>query len=182
MQRIESIINVISSFLFKGGNMLNIVCIIFSLVIIYFLGKILEDKMKEIKDRSLKYLKPPEGINEKEWRDAFIIRDELQVNTKCIGLLERFVFYFSMVISQPSIIGFWLAFKVASKWQAWQNISKIPDYLSKNHKTSDKNNTLGQFKARNIIATYTLQRWFLGTLGNIAIAAIVYIPYLLLIQ
>lgn len=80
---------------------------------------------------------------------------------------------------QPTIIGVWLAFKVASKWEAWQNIIKIPEDFHKYQNTNRTTNLLDQFKARNIIASYTLQRWLLGTIGNVAIAILGSIPIIL---
>jgi hypothetical protein len=44
-----------------------------------------------------------------------------------IGLLERFMFVAAFLTENaPLAVGAWLTFKVASKWNAWTNITAVP--------------------------------------------------------
>jgi hypothetical protein len=43
-----------------------------------------------------------------------------------IGRIERFIFFVAFLIGAPVVVGGWLAFKVASKWNAWTNITAVP--------------------------------------------------------
>ncbi len=119
--------------------------------ITYALGEIFDRKMETINKSSSQHIKPPKGIDETKWIDAFIIPDELQKNTKWLGFLERFVYLYSIWIMQPTIIGIWLAFKVTSKWETWQHIIRMPDEFCKNQAADNIKDPLDEFKARNII-------------------------------
>jgi hypothetical protein len=39
-----------------------------------------------------------------------------------IGAIERVLFFLALILTAPIVIGFWLAFKMASKWAEWQHI------------------------------------------------------------
>ena len=44
-----------------------------------------------------------------------------------IGWIERLMFFAAFLVDgTPLVIGAWLAFKVASKWNAWTNITAVP--------------------------------------------------------
>lgn len=43
-----------------------------------------------------------------------------------LGYLERLLFFGAFWKGEPIVIGAWLAFKVASKWNAWTNIVSVP--------------------------------------------------------
>ena len=61
------------------------------------------------------------------------------------------------------LVGGWLAFKVASKWAVWQNIIKVPESAAG---LSDEQLVSARFR----FGTHLLQRFLLGTLGNVLAA------------
>ena len=42
-----------------------------------------------------------------------------------IGAIERVIFFLALILTAPIVIGFWLAFKMASKWAEWQHIVQV---------------------------------------------------------
>jgi hypothetical protein len=42
-----------------------------------------------------------------------------------IGAIERVLFFLALILKAPIVIGFWLAFKVASKWAEWQHVVQV---------------------------------------------------------
>lgn len=58
----------------------------------------------------------------RQW-DELIAGDE---GGKFVGSLERVMFFAAFLIDAPLVVGGWLAFKVASKWNAWTNITVVP--------------------------------------------------------
>ena len=74
-----------------------------------------------------------------------------------IGTLERFFFFIAVILLSPELIFGWLAFKVASKWEVWSNIVKVPP---------EKNMRL-TVTGRRAWGDGVLQRFLIGTLGNI---------------
>ena len=104
----------------------------------------------------------PKGINAEDWKNAFTISEERRKPNIVIGFLEATFFFVSFYSNMFALIGGWLTFKLASKWQTWNAIVKIPEKLD--DKSVDQIQYIG---AKNQIAWFTLQRWLLGTLGNI---------------
>jgi hypothetical protein len=100
---------------------------------------------------------PPTHIEPNQWKEI------LSPGNKRAGLwLGRFerLFFLIMFISEAYILaGFWLAFKVASKWETWQNIVQVPD-------DEVQGFNLGVLDRRNW-GDRVLQRFLLGTLGNL---------------
>ncbi|MEW6076711.1 MAG: hypothetical protein AB1724_02745 [Thermodesulfobacteriota bacterium] len=87
-----------------------------------------------------------------------------------IGFFERILFLIAFWLhlksqSQAiSIIAVWLAFKIASKWEVWKNIIKLPENL-------ESTSSLLLFDARNQIGHSLFNRFLLGTLLNLLIGA-----------
>lgn len=94
--------------------------------------------------------------------DGFDIGTRKRQATRWIGFLETGLFYASFVLGKYELAGGWLAFKVASKWPAWQHIAQPPPAVD----------TMDGFRTRNHWASVTLQRWLLGVLLNGAWAAV----------
>jgi hypothetical protein len=70
-------------------------------------------------------LELPRGVSEErrgQWREL-TTGDE---GGAAIGWIERFMFFVAFLIDAPLVVGGWLAFKVASKWNAWTNITAVP--------------------------------------------------------
>jgi hypothetical protein len=82
-----------------------------------------------------------------------------------VGGLERFLFFASVAIGAPELAIAWLAFKVASKWEVWNNLYKMPDSLPRVSKVD-------YFLARTRWGARTLQRFLVGTAANLAAAII----------
>jgi len=108
---------------------------------------------------------PPTGIHSDVWNHAFGISEEKRKLNKYIGFLESILFFFCFYIDKPELIGGWLTFKLASKWEVWNTIMKIPEKLD-----DDKIPQIEYIGAKNEIAWFTLQRWLFGTLANIVAA------------
>jgi len=96
--------------------------------------------------------------------------------TRRLGLLEQGLFFASFVVGEYILIGAMLAFKLASKWQVWQQIVKVPeklDYIYGFDNTLDGiNNELDYFLFRNWWATQTSSRFIIGTFCNLLAAFI----------
>jgi hypothetical protein len=78
-----------------------------------------------------------------------------------IGWLERFMFFAAFLTDSALLaIGAWLTFKVASKWNAWTNITAVPRELEG---VSDLDAAIGRRRwASNILTTFLV-----GTAYNI---------------
>ena len=103
---------------------------------------------------------PPEGINPEDWKKAFEIPEDRRKPNKYLGFFEATLFFISFYVNQYELIGGWLTFKLASKWQTWNAIMKIPERI-------EGVDIIAYIGAKNHIAWFTLQRWLLGTLANI---------------
>jgi hypothetical protein len=115
----------------------------------------------------LRAVRPPSNLasREPEWRDALMTEGSGNGGA-LLGRLERLAFvgaYPLLGRNSHLLIGGWLAFKIAAKWEAWKNIPQFPD------KFTDPPNTLDELRARNEIGSITLSRFLIGTLGNILV-------------
>lgn len=79
-----------------------------------------------------------------------------------LGNLERLLFFGAFWIDVPSVIAAWLAFKVASKWNAWSNVISVP-------KTLSGIDELEYLVARRRWGSQLLTTFLVGTLSNIII-------------
>jgi hypothetical protein len=99
---------------------------------------------------------PQDDLSKEEW--VSIISPVGKRGGFWIGILERFFFYGAIILSSPELVFGWLAFKVASKWEVWQNIVKVPSDEKKTSKLS--------VTGRRAWGDRVLQRFLIGTLGN----------------
>jgi hypothetical protein len=109
-------------------------------------------------------------IQKKKWQDA-LSTDTSQKGGQWLRMAEQiaFVAAFSFFRKDvPLLIGGWLAFKIAAKWEAWGNIHKFPD------KFTECPDRLEELRARNEVGSITLTRFLLGTLGNILVSTFGY--------
>jgi len=104
---------------------------------------------------------PPAGILAEKWENVFKLSAQEKKHTIILGFMESYLAFLSFWINKPEVIGIWLGFKVASKWECWNTIIKLPERI-------DSIDPLEYVGAKNRIATYTLQRWLIGTLANIS--------------
>jgi hypothetical protein len=105
-------------------------------------------------------LDAPAGVDEKKWNAAINIPKDAAMPVKWLGMMERALFFLSFWLAAYEIAAGWLAFKVASKWETWQAIMKVPETLD-THPDS-----LEYLGARNRWASAILQRWMIGTAAN----------------
>ena len=82
-----------------------------------------------------------------------------------LGKLERITFFAALATCHPELIAGWLLFKVASKWEFWQNIVKVGT-------GDDGHMTL---HTRRAWGSNVYQRFLSGTLLNILFAGLGYL-------
>lgn len=87
----------------------------------------------------------PEGLKVEDWKKII----ERSPGGVWIGLFERIICLLSFWTTQYTIIGAWLAFKVAAKWEVWKNIIQVPNSLDGVH-------PLTWYKARNALGSWVL--------------------------
>jgi len=103
----------------------------------------------------------PEGLKEEDWKKII----ERSPGGVWIGIFERIISLVSFWTAQYTILGAWLAFKVAAKWEVWKNIIQVPNNLEGVH-------PLKWYQARNAIGSWMLARFLIGTLINVIIGAL----------
>lgn len=82
-----------------------------------------------------------------------------------MGFFERLYFFVVLAAGAPVLVGVWLAFKVASKWDAWSNIYRLPDKI-------EEADGLEWFLIRRSFGAKVYQRFAIGTAVNFLAAAI----------
>lgn len=81
---------------------------------------------------------------------------------KILGRLERLAFFGAFWIESTLFVGAWLAFKVASKWNAWSNVISVP-------KTISGIDEVDYLISRRRWGSQVLMTFLIGTLANIII-------------
>ncbi len=105
-----------------------------------------------------KPLPPPPGAAKDKWEEL-IAGDE---GGAFIGRLERVLFFGAFWTDQPVVVAAWLAFKVASKWNAWTNIIAVPKSLA-------EIDDLDYLIARRRWGSHLLMTFLVGTLANVLV-------------
>jgi len=100
---------------------------------------------------------PPRGANREIWRQ--ISNVQRPRGGVWIGRVERLLFFISIPFASAITVG-WLGFKVASKWETWTNLYKVPD-------TIRGINQLDFLRARMDLGSRTYQRFLVGTSANL---------------
>jgi hypothetical protein len=134
--------------------------VVLSFLITNLLGFSVPAILKEVTsdiDRS-----PPRGIDENEWKRSAGLAGEKAGNI--LGTLERMLFLATLWFKAYMLIGVWLAFKLGTKWQAWQQIIKPPEEID------GRINKLDLLRARRNRGTWYAQRFLIGTIANIICA------------
>ena len=103
------------------------------------------------------------------WQKAIYV-GKLTDSNAILGILEITIFYFSLIIHRPEGIVAWLSFKIVAKWETWTHIIELPDKIM--DKDGNEINPIKYLGARNRWATTVLQRFLIGTVGNIVAAFI----------
>lgn len=105
--------------------------------------------------------KHPEAIDDEVWK-VMVERGKAGM---WIGFFERFVSLISFWIPAYTIVGGWLAFKLAAKWEAWKNVIRVPE-------TMEGVSQLAWYRARVAYGSWLLSRFLVGTLVNVLIGAV----------
>ncbi len=72
--------------------------------------------------------KPPESAKEgRKYYLRWLGKMPSPDASRWLGFLERTLFFFAIWFDAWAVIAGWLAFKAVSKWDAWSNITKIPN-------------------------------------------------------
>jgi hypothetical protein len=103
---------------------------------------------------------PPEGVSQEKWQE---ILAGSPTAAKWLGGLESLLAYGSLLAFDKNaalVVAGWLAFKVASKWESWQNISQVPQSL-------EGVSQLDFLRARRQWSTTLYLRFLIGTLLNL---------------
>ena len=110
----------------------------------------------------------PENITQGDWEKIYWPGKGISdPGARWVGILESFLFLAALWLVQPIIIGGWLAFKVATKWEVWRNVVRVPENLG-------VNNEISYFQARSAWGTWLFNRFLVGTLMNLMIAVAAY--------
>jgi hypothetical protein len=152
---------------------------VLGITLTFVVGFLFDKLIRNIHKRFETYSSPPQGIPKEKWKESVHINEALRKPTCWLGYFEKFLFFIAICGQEFEIIGFWLVFKVASKWEVWHSITKVPQeiYDVKGNKIDE----LEYLRARNELASLTLQKWLIGTLANI-VAAIMGIGIAVLIK
>jgi hypothetical protein len=140
------------------------------LITTYLLGCLVGTIVK--KTKALIPSSPPKESLKDKWENLTKDSSEMFTDEKkrinineVLGLFERLVFFIAFWLGRFEIVGGWLAFKVASKWEVWSNIVAFP----KNLKDVDD---LDYLIARRRLGAQIFTTFLVGTLAN-AIAAFI---------
>ena len=130
--------------------------VIFGLLTVFFVGLCVGPLVKLVQ-RSMPLLPPSEATKEK-WTAL----TEGNEGGWILGNIERLLFFGAFWVDAPTVTAAWLAFKVASKWNAWSNVISVP-------KTLSGIDELDFLIARRRWGSQLLTTFLVGTLSNIVI-------------
>jgi hypothetical protein len=100
-------------------------------------------------------------------------RGEESGGSRQLGTFEVLLFFTSISLSEYTIAGAWLVFKVAAKWAAWQCIAQIPrETLNSSDLTTNGGDVYLSLRERLRLSNYLLGNFLNGTLYNVVAAGI----------
>jgi hypothetical protein len=103
----------------------------------------------------------PKALKEEVWN---AMTQRVQTG-KWIGLFERLVSLIAFWIPAYAILGGWLAFKVAAKWETWKNIVQVPASLK-------GVSELAWYQGRIAYGSWLFSRFLVGTSLSVLVGAI----------
>jgi hypothetical protein len=112
----------------------------------------------------------PKGVSPEDW--LRVLTSTGSKGGTWIGRLESLLVYLVVLHARDDaglVIGGWLAFKVASKWETWANVIKVPEIL--NDTLNDREAKLDYLRARRDWSNLLYERFLIGTLLNILLGA-----------
>jgi hypothetical protein len=102
------------------------------------------------------HLPPPSEATADQWSQLMKGRESGAV----LGWLERFMFFAAFLAGADIAVAAWLAFKVASKWNAWENVITVPKAL-------EGVSELDFLIARRAWGSHVLMTFLIGTAYNV---------------
>ncbi len=106
----------------------------------------------------LKLQAPPEGVPRELW-DA-LLHSGAETQGTWLGVLERLISAVAGWTHSYELIAGWLAFKVASKWEVWSNVLRLPE-------TFPGVEPISYLRARRLWSSNLLMRFLIGSLSNV---------------
>ena len=128
--------------------------IFLSILITFLLGFF----VKPILDTFTSKPDPPEGAYKENWKRV----TKRGKGGSFVGFLERYISLAAFWAGDYKIIGGWLVFKVAVKWEAWKNVVQVPPKLK-----VEAISELEYLGARNSWGSSLFERFLSGTVLNI---------------
>jgi hypothetical protein len=128
--------------------------LLIGLIILFVIGAAIGPLVRSATDKDRP--STPEGLDPYLWQDI-IGRGSA---TKMLGHLERLLAFAAFWQQAPIIIAGWLAFKVASGWNNWNFIVRLPERI-------EGVKDLDYLRARSQLGSWIFHRFLIGTLGNI---------------
>lgn len=101
-------------------------------------------------------LPPPSAALASEWKKVVSGNEGGRV----LGHLERLLFFGAFYVNAEAVVAGWLAFKVASKWNAWTNVVTVPKEIA-------GIDPIEFLIARRSWASHVLMTFLVGTLANV---------------
>lgn len=133
---------------------------IVAIAISYFIGPLvgrLLDKATEKID-----LIAPSGVSKEDW-ESFVRPEGREGAGEWLGKLERILAFFSFYCGAYAVIAGWFALKVASKWQVWATIIKMPQTLG------EAADNISYLRARQRWGSWLHMRFLIGTVVNVLV-------------
>lgn len=137
---------------------MELIGIIICICLCYFSGKYIGLFIRE-ETSVTSDLAPPEGADKHEWENLVSPKGDEKAG-RYLGFLERALCFVAFYQAAYVLIGGWLAFKVASKWQVSSNVISV-------HKTLEGVSEIGYLRARRLWGGNILMRFLIGTLSNV---------------
>jgi hypothetical protein len=129
-------------------------------IIAFLVGLVTTLLLGALTAKVLQYVQFPSYIEDENIRKVFI-KDPQQGGDSILGILEQVLAFFSLWVEGGGIVIVgWLAFKLGSKWQAWQHVVRVPDTL-------ETKTALENLHVRSGVSSYLLSRFLIGTLYNV---------------
>lgn len=162
-----------------------------ALIVAIFVTLILGESVGPILGHATDHLKPrrpPKGIGTRDWKRVYEPgKGMADPAPYSLGTLERFLFLaaFSQGTEKgPVIIGAWLAFKLATKWEVWKNVFQVPISIGetkgrtgapkKKGKGPAKTSDISYLIIRSYWSSWLFNRFLIGTILNVLFAYIAF--------
>lgn len=136
--------------------------VLIGLVVTYLLGLSVGCMVKSV-ERGLSASLQNEDVKDK-W-ESLITDPSTDHSGELLGKLERLLFFIGFWFQAYEVVGGWLAFKVAAKWEAWSSVIAIPTEI-------DNVTNLDYAIARRRWGSQRLMSFLVGTLANVLVAFI----------